>query len=197
MNQKASSDAIKQSSLDKIKGSFSKHTTLYIFVLMLIVLGILTNGGSLRLESFQNLLIAEAVRAFAALGVGMIIITWGIDLSIGQVVGLAACVSASFAQNPDYSQALYAGVDFPLIVPILSGVIIGAIFGLFNGLLVAYGKLHPFIATLGSMSIASGLQLIYTKASTVGNLKNAYKGISQGFLGPFPNLFILVAIAAF
>jgi methyl-galactoside transport system permease protein len=142
-------------------------------------------------------LIAESVRAFAALGVGMIIISWGIDLSIGYVVCLTASVAASFAQTPGYSGALFPGVQFPFFMPIVAGIAVGGIFGLVNGILVAHAKLPPFIATLGTLSLARGLQLIYTKAAVIGSLKQEYKEISQGNLGPIPNLAIYVAIAAF
>lgn len=180
---------------EKISSYLSRNTGLVTFISMLIILGILTRGGSLRLESFQNLAIAESVRGLAALGVGLIIITRGIDLSLGQVVGLSACVSASLAQTPDYVSALYPGLALPVFVPVIAGVLVGTIFGLLNGTLVAYGKLPPFIATLGSMTIAAGLQLIYTHASTVGSLKNEYKSIAQGYFGPLPNMVIYVAIA--
>ncbi|MCK9347552.1 MAG: ABC transporter permease [Sphaerochaeta sp.] len=182
--------------LNDSKKVASQYTTWVTFVGLLLLLSILTNGQALRWSSIRNLLIAESVRSFAALGVGMIIITKGIDLSIGYVVCLTASVAASFAQNPDYSSAIYAGQTFPLIVPIVAAVAAGGLFGLFNGYLIAYGKLPPFIATLGSMSIAKGLQLIYTKAAVVGSLNQNFKNISQGSVGPDPNLIIYVAIAA-
>ncbi len=174
----------------------SKYTTWVTFVALVLLLSILTKGAALRWQSIRNLLIQESVRAFAALGVGMIIITRGIDLSIGYVVCLCSSIAASFAQNPNYSSAIYSGHSFPLIVPILAGIVAGGLFGLFNGWLVAYGKLPPFIATLGSMSIAKGLQLIYTKAAVVGSLNQNYKNISQGSIGPLPNLIVYVIIAA-
>ncbi len=183
--------------LNDSKKVATQYTTWVTFVGLLLLLSILTNGQALRWNSIRNLLIAESVRSFAALGVGMIIITKGIDLSIGYVVCLTASVAASFAQNPDYSSAIYAGHSFPLIVPIVAAVAAGGLFGLFNGYLIAYGKLPPFIATLGSMSIAKGLQLIYTKAAVVGSLNQNFKNISQGSVGPIPNLIIYVAIAAF
>jgi methyl-galactoside transport system permease protein len=186
---------MKQLGKESVLGFISKNTGYFTFFIMVVVLGILTRGGSLRLLSWQNLAIAESVRAFAALGVGMIIITRGIDLSLGQVIGLSACVSASLAQTPDYVSALYPGLAVPVLIPVLAGVAVGVIFGLFNGILVAYGKLPPFIATLGSMTIAAGFQLIYTHASTVGSLNNEYKVIAQGFFGPVPNMVIYVAIA--
>ena len=175
----------------------SKNTTLVTFVSLAILLGLMTGGRSFEWPSVRNLMIAESVRAFAALGVGMIIITWGIDLSIGYVVCLVASVAASFAQSPDYAAALYAGKDFPLWLPFVVGIVTGGIFGLFNGVLIAFGRLPPFIATLGTMSIARGAQLIYTKAAVVGDLKDNSNAIAQGSVGPIPNLAIYVAIACF
>lgn len=179
------------------KKFLSKYTTYATFVFLLFVLAIATKGSALTWASMKTLIIAEAVRAFAALGVGMIIITRGIDLSIGYVVCFSSSVAASFAQNPAYSSALYANQAFPFFLPILAGIAAGAIFGLFNGVLVAYGKLPPFIATLGTMSIARGFQLIYTNAAVVGSLKQPFKQIAQGNLGPIPYLLFYVIIAAF
>ncbi|MGI5174226.1 ABC transporter permease [Treponema sp. OMZ 840] len=175
----------------------SKYTNYITFVFLFIILGILTRGGSMEVASLQNLVIAESVRAFAALGVGMIIITRGIDLSIGFMVCLTTSIAASFAQNPDYSSAMYPGIDFPLFLPIIAAMLVGLLFGAFNGTLVAYAKLPPFIATLGTMSLARGIQLIYTQAKVVGSVKDSYKHIAQGFVGPIPNLVIYVAVAAF
>ena len=179
-----------------IRALLSKHTNLATFVVLALALAFLTDGASLSIESIRNLAVAESVRAFAALGVGMIIITRGIDLSIGAVVCLVASVAASFAQNPDYASAIYPGVEFPLWLPVVAGIATGAAFGLFNGALVAYARLPPFIATLGTMSVAYGCQLIYTKANVVGSLKEPFKAIGQGSLGGIPNLAIYVAIAA-
>jgi methyl-galactoside transport system permease protein len=180
-----------------VRNFTAKYTNYLTFVVLTSILALLTGGRSLQWDSVQNLMIAESVRAFAALGVGMIIITHGIDLSIGYVVCLVASVAASFAQTSDYGAALYPGVDFPLWVPIVAGLAVGAIFGLINGLLIAYGKLPPFIATLGTYSIARGVQLIYTRAAVVGSLKDVYKNLAQGSLGPIPYLALYVVVAAF
>jgi methyl-galactoside transport system permease protein len=144
----------------------------------------------------RTLIVAEAVRGFVSLGIGMIIITWGIDLSIGYVVCLTASVAASFAQVPTYESALYFGIDFPIWLPLAAAVIAGGLFGLLNGILVAYGRMHPFVATLGTQLLARGLQLIYTKARIVGGLKEEFKAIAQGSLGPIPLLGIYLLVAA-
>ena len=194
MTEKDASHAA--SHLGNFKGYLSKYTNLVTFVVLALALAGLTDGASLSIDSIKNLAVAESVRAFAALGVGMIIITRGIDLSIGAVVCLVASVSASFAQSPDYASAIYPGVDFPLWLPIVAGIATGAAFGLFNGILVACAKLPPFIATLGSMSVAYGCQLIYTKANVVGSLKGPFKAIGQGTTASIPNLAIFAAIAS-
>ena len=194
MTAKNSSGSLSLNS--SIRGFTSKHTNLVTFLVLAATLGIMTGGRSFAWASVRNLMIAESVRAFAALGVGMIIITRGIDLSIGYVVCLVASVAASFAQNPDYTAALYPGKDFPIYLPFVAGVFTGGLCGFMNGILIAYGKLPAFIATLGTMSIARGVQLIYTKAAVVGSVKDAFKLISQGSMGPIPNLAIYVFIAS-
>jgi methyl-galactoside transport system permease protein len=184
-----------------LKWFMSRYTTFVTFGVLVFVLAVLTTGQALSWPSAKTLIIAEAVRAFASLGVGMIIITRGIDLSIGYVVCLCASVAASFAQIPAYESALYYGHSYPLFVPIIAGIAAGGLFGLFNGVLVAYGKLPPFIATLGTMSIARGIQLIYTKAAIVGSLTPEFKALAQNSVGPsvisFPYLGIYVVFITF
>lgn len=184
----------------KAKEFLSKYTSFVTFVILVFILSILTSGRALSWDSIRTLIIAEAVRAFASLGVGMIIITRGIDLSIGYVVCLTASVAASFAQEPTLATAIYPGRTFPIIVPILAGIITGGIFGLFNGLLVSYGKLPPFIATLGTMVIARGVQLLYTKAAIVSSLTAPFKAIAQTSIGharfQIPLLGIYMAVIA-
>ncbi|MDR2313455.1 MAG: ABC transporter permease [Spirochaetaceae bacterium] len=178
-----------------VKKILSDYTTLVTFVVLVFVLAVLTRGQALSWASIKTLIIAESVRAFASLGVGMIIITKGIDLSIGYVVCLCASVAASFAQIPTYESALYYGHSFPLFVPIVAGILAGGVFGLFNGTLVAYGKLPPFIATLGTMSLARGIQLIYTRAAIVGSLNANFKALAQSSLFssvPFLGIYVLV-----
>ncbi|MDR0589656.1 MAG: hypothetical protein LBG25_03835, partial [Spirochaetaceae bacterium] len=122
-------------------------------------------------------------------------LAWGM---LREKIGLTASVAASFAQIPTYESALYYGHSFPLVVPIVAGILAGGLFGLFNGVLVAYGKLPPFIATLGTMSIARGIQLIYTKAAIVGSLNSSFKNLAQKSIGPaafsIPYLGIYVLI---
>jgi len=181
----------------KAKEFLSKYTTFVTFVGLVFILSILTRGRALSWDSMKTLIISESVRAFASLGVGMIIITRGIDLSIGYVVCLTASVAASFAQEPTLATAIYPGRSFPLIVPILAALVAGGIFGLLNGVLVAYGKLPPFIATLGTMVIARGIQLIYTKAAIVSSLTAPFKAIAQTSIGSSSIQIPILGVYAF
>ena len=106
----------------KTKDFFSKYTSFVTFIGLVFILSILTQGRALSWDSLKILIMSETVRAFAALGVGMIIITRGIDLSIGFVVCLCASVAASFAQEATHAAAIYPGASFPLFVPVIAGI---------------------------------------------------------------------------
>jgi len=125
-----------------------------------------------------------------AVGQLLVILTAGIDLSVGSVLGLTGAITA---------ELLVHGVG--ILPAILVGMAAGAAIGVFNGSLVAYGKLPPFIVTLGMLGIARGVVLVLTDASTVQPLPDSFTNIANGdFLG-LPNLLwmfvVVVVIASF
>lgn len=112
-----------------------------------------------------------SVVGIIAIGVTQVIITGGIDLSSGSVVAATAMVAASFAQSSDWAKALYPTLtDIPVIVPIVIGVIVGFLAGAINGLLIAYARIPPFIATLGMMVAARGISRWYTRGQPISGL---------------------------
>jgi inositol transport system permease protein len=116
-----------------------------------------------------------------AIGVTMIIIAGGIDLSSGSVVALSAMVAASFAQTSDYARAVYPGMtDLPAIVPILLGIGVGALVGWLNGSLIVRTGVPAFIVTLGMMVSARGLARLYTHGQPVSMLSEGYMWIGSG-----------------
>ena len=93
-----------------------------------------------------------------AVGVTQVIITGGIDLSSGSVVGMTAMFTASLAQASTWPRALYPSLtDLPVIVPVAVGIGVGLLAGIVNGQLIAKTKIPPFIATLGMMVSARGI----------------------------------------
>jgi ribose transport system permease protein len=161
-------------------------------IVLLILFGAMTLASDefLTGDNLANLSRQVAVFGIIAVGQLLIILTAGIDLSVGSVLGLTGCITA---------ELLVHGTG---IVPaILVGMAAGAAIGVFNGTLVAYGKLPPFIVTLGMLGIARGAVLVLTDASTVQPLPDAFGNIANGnFLG-IPNLLwmfaVVVVVAAF
>jgi len=163
-----------------------------IFILLILVIFVsVTNTRFLRPENFNNISTNVAVRFIIALGVSGCLITRGTDLSAGRTVGLGACIAGTLLQKADYSDKFFKGIgDIPIIVALLIAVAICAIFGLLNGIVIAYFKVPPFIATLGMQTIVYGLCLVYTGASPLGGYRKDYTNIATGRIG-VPYLFYI------
>ncbi len=139
------------------------------------------------------MILQVAVIGIISVGVTQVIITGGIDLSSGSVVGMTAMISASFAQSSTWSRALYPGLtNMPFFVPIAIGILIGLLAGYINGQLIARTKIPPFIATLGMMVTARGISKWYTKGQPVSGLTEQFTFIGTG-IWPVV-VFLLVAV---
>ena len=149
------------------------------------------------------MILQVAVIGIIAVGVTQVIITGGVDLSSGSVVGMTAMIAASFAQTSDYARAVYPGLtDLPVIFPVAVGLLVGLVAGLINGSLIAYTAIPPFIATLGMMVAARGVAKWYTRGQPVSMLQEDYAaiGANADILGmsiPVPVIIFLVVAAIF
>ncbi len=175
--------------------------SIYI-VLALLIIGItIVSPNFLSVANIINLFTTESLKGLLALGVAFCILSKGIDLSVGSIVALSAVVSASLIQDPSYSAQLFPGLDMPISigvpVSVFAGVIAGTAFGVINGYLIAFTKIPPFIATLGSMVVARGLAMLYTNAYPVPMLKPEFKSIGQGAIFGIPNLLLILIVFAF
>jgi len=163
-----------------------------VLIVLLVVFGALTLASDDFLTGNNLANLARQVSIFGILAIGqlMVILTGGIDLSVGSILGLAGAVTA---------QLLVAGVQIPLAL--LLGALVGAVLGIITGLLVTRFKLPPFIATLGMLGIARGVVLVITDANTIQGLPDGFQEIANGSVVGIPNLLILfvviAAIAAF
>lgn len=164
------------------------HETGIVLVLIGIALVFEALGWIERGQSFlynpQGLLIMVlrvAEIGLIAVGVTMIIIAGGIDLSSGSVVALSAMVAGSFAQTAGYGRTVFpALVDLPVVVPIAVGVLTGGLCGLINGALIVRTGVPPFIVTLGMMVSARGLARYYTHGQPISSFTDAYSAIGSG-----------------
>jgi inositol transport system permease protein len=129
-----------------------------------------------------------SINGILAVGVTFVLLTAGVDLSLGSVVALSGVACATFAHPGDH----------PVLVPIAVGLLTGAACGLVNGVLVTRGGVAPFIVTLGMMTIARGLALIVSGGRPVANMSDELTALAGDFLGiPIPVLcFAGVALAA-
>lgn len=149
-----------------------------------------TREGTTGLFNTQRLsiiILQVSTVGIIALGVTQVIITGGIDLSSGSVVGATAMVAMSFAQtalvngNPN-PKAIFGdwAMDLPVIVPIFVGISCGIIAGIINGMLVAYTKIPPFIATLGMMVSARGFARWWSTGNPISFPTQSYNRIGEG-----------------
>jgi ribose transport system permease protein len=154
-------------------------------IVLLVAVGALTLASPEFLTGNNLANLARQVAIFGILAIGqlVVILTGGIDLSVGSILGLAGAVTA---------QLLVSGV--PIIPAILIGVVVGGVLGLTNGVLVTRFKLPPFIATLGMLGIARGIVLVITDANTIQGLPDGFQTVANGTVLGIPNLLIIFAI---
>ena len=150
-------------------------------------------------QRLQIIILQVSIVGIISLGVTQVIITGGIDLSSGSIVGATAMVAMSFAQvamvngnaNP---KAIFGPewMDLPVIVPVLVGLAMGLAAGLINGALIAYTRIPPFIATLGMMVTARGMAKWWSKGNPISFPTEGYASIGQGLIPVF--IFIGLAL---
>ena len=174
---------------------FSKYGIFLIFAVMVLSASVLS-PAFLSSTNLINIVRQMSIVGLIALGVSGVIVSAGIDLSSGSVVGLTAVVAASLAQSPDNSAAFYPGLHLPLIVAVLAACLVGALVGLVNGSLVAKTRIPPFIATLGTYTAIRGLALLYTGGRPISDLTDAYDFIGQGDLLGVPVPIVILVVMA-
>lgn len=135
--------------------------------------------------NLTNVALQVAVLTIVALGMTLVILTEGIDLSIGAVLGLCG-VAATLMVTAGYSLPLAVGVAF----------VIGMAFGVLNGTLIAVAGMPPFVVTLGAFGIAQSIATVLTKGDSITNLPSYYRWFNDGVFAALP-VPIWATIAAF
>jgi ribose transport system permease protein len=154
-------------------------------IIIVVILSILSSDF-LTLNNIFNVLRQVSINALIAFGMTFVILTGGIDLSVGSILALSSAFSAGL---------LTSGTD--PVLAILAGLLAGTIMGAINGLIITKGKVAPFIATLATMTIYRGFTLVYTEGRPITGLSDSvtFQMFGKGyFFGiPFPVITMLIA----
>lgn len=171
---------------------FLINNALFILMIVAIIYIAIQNPRFLSPSSLINIISQTAAYLPAALGIAGCIVLTGTDLSAGRIIGLTACISASLLQMATLSNKMWPQIgtlSIILVIPI--AMIIGAIFGGFNGFFVAKYKLHPFIVTLGTQLIIYTLLLLYVKMGNNNGM--AISGLDPSYTNFIKGSFLKIS----
>lgn len=173
-----------------------KYGIVFVLALMIVVIS-LRQPEFLSTVNIFNVLTQSSIFGIMAIGLTFVIISRGIDLSVGSVLALSGVVMASVSQVSGAAGKLFPGIPMmPLAASLAAALVIGGLCGAFDGWLVAKTSIPPFIATLGMMNIARGLALIYTGGKPVSNLNPSFGAIGGNAFGflPVPVIIWIVVV---
>ncbi len=174
---------------NKTKDFILKNIIYIAFIIMLLGLSV-SARAFLTTNNLINVLRQATVVGVLSMGMTYVIISGGIDLSVGSTMALASCIAAAYATT---------STAIPLPIAILLGCLAGMAVGLINGIVVSYLGVVPFIATLGMQYAIRGVALVYTSGRPINALTASYTNIGKGYVGfvPVPViLFIIIALIA-
>jgi len=154
------------------------------FVLLCLALTLLSDRF-LTPSNLLNVLRQATINGIIAVGMTYVILTSGIDLSVGSILALSTVVAASIMQSGQ-----------PVALALVVGLTLGTIMGLLNGLITAQAHIPPFVVTLGMMTIGRGLALTFTEGRPITGLPESFRFVGAGFLGPVP-MPIVIFLAVF
>lgn len=159
-----------------------RYGILIAFVLMLVVLTFLSDSF-LTVSNLLNVARQVSINAIIAAGMTFVILTAGIDLSVGSALAFSGAIIAGLLSTGK-----------PLLVGIGGGLLLGAALGMVNGLVVTRGGVQPFIATLAMLTIARGATLVYTDGRPITGLPDAFVWLGAGDVGRIPVPVIIMAL---
>ena len=165
----------------------SRFQSLLVLVLMVVAMSLLSDRFLTQANGW-NIMRQISVNVCLSIGMTMIILAGGIDLSVGSILALSGAIAAGLIKTPLAIPALDIELEFTVGGGILAGLAVGMFLGWFNGQMITRVKIPPFVATLGMLSIARGLTMLWTKGFPITGLGSTFAIIgTASFLGaPVP-----------
>ena len=186
------------SETEPVQGSGTSNQTLEWFKrllraretgIALVVIAMIT-FLSLKTDTFftvSNLAVVArqiSLSAIIAMGMTLVILTGGIDLSVGSVVAITSVIVG----------LVMVRMNMPIWLAIIAGIMVGVVVGLLNGIMIVRTKVPPFIITLGMMGLARGAALVITKGSSISGFPPSYLDIGQGFIFNLIPIPVVIAV---
>lgn len=158
-----------------------------MLIFIVIGLGVILSfisSNFLTVTNLLNVVRQIAVNGILAIGMTIVCLTGGIDLSVGSIVAFSGIIAAGLLRDTSY----------PIIVVVLAAIAVGAVCGLYNGYFVAYWNAAPFVVTLSMMTIARGMTYVYSDGRPISNLRTEFLTIGKGSIAgiPIPTLILAV-----
>jgi len=179
---------------------FLMNYAIYMILLSLIVIIAIISPRFLSLDVARDILMQSSVRIIVALGCMLIIVSGSADLSGGRMVGLAALVAGSLAQKATYSLKFWPNLpEMPIIVPIIASILVGVMFGAFNGWTISKLKVPAFLATLGSQMVIFGVASLYfnkkpNNSQPLGSFTKSFSTLGTGSVLGIPYIVIIAVV---
>ena len=170
-----------------IKRYFKENLGILIALLMMIAFLCIwprTRTTFPTVKNIFNVLRQSAPNVMLACGMTMCILLGGIDLSVGSIIAMSGCLGAG--------AVVWGGM--PEVIGIFIGLLSGAIFGMFNGILIAKTTIPPFIVTLASQNIAKGIAYVFSQGKPIRCMTDAWKFLGAGYVAGIPTPVITMLI---
>ncbi|OAJ72382.1 ribose ABC transporter permease [Brevibacillus sp. SKDU10] len=169
------------------KGNFLQQMGPLLGLFLLVIILSIVSSDFLTVSNIFNVLRQVSINALIAFGMTFVILTGGIDLSVGSTLALSSALSAGL---------MASGGDPFLAIAV--GLLAGLVMGAFNGILVAKGNVAPFIATLATMTVFRGLTLVYTEGKPITGLPDSFGLVGKSFFLqiPMPVIWMLLSFVA-
>jgi ribose transport system permease protein len=171
-----------------------------VLALSLLVLGLsLATDRFLTVDNTLNVLRQISINVCLSIGMTMIILSGGIDLSVGSMLALSGAVAAGLMKNGITLDRFGVQLQFTVLGGIIAGLVVGTMLGLCNGIAITRFRLPPFVATLGMLSIARGLTMLWTGGFPITSLGDDFGKLGTGyFLGiPMPVYIAAILVGIF
>jgi ribose transport system permease protein len=164
----------------------SRFHSLAALLLMTLAFGLCADGF-LSVDNFWTVMRQISVNTCLSVGMTLVILTGGIDLSVGSILALSGAIMAGLLKSGTEVPALGLYIGYKVPAAITIGILVGASLGLFNGVAITRFKVPPFVATLAMLTIARGLTKLYTGGEAITGLGDAFVAIGSGRLLGIPN----------